>query len=259
MAATGRRSALLAAWATAFAQGRVDAQTAVDAVCAGDEPHRVEQLDRGADLLALFTELRIRGAQGLRLVLPVPGDPRGLAGPGPFTDAALAAGEAVRMQAGPGRPGFGAVPVIARHGTEVDGYAVTVVWRTFPVEVAGPDPAGAGRQAERELGEAIRAATATMIRLDAARLAPEAAQALERLRNQRGLPLPAGFDPAARSLLAQAERLAAIVELAAADDGAAVDRATTTHRRELLRELAAAARRARCAAVNAPLDRLQER
>lgn len=283
VAETGRRSALLAAWATAHLAGRVDAAAAVAAVTGTDEPHRVDGLSRGEDLPALLADLRASGAAGLRLVLPVPGDPRGLPGGGPLSDLALGAGEAVRMQpageavgvqaAGPaaqepaggtaaaGKAGcYGLVPLVSRAGTELDGFATVVRWQLHPCPAAaGRQPAGSARQAARDLAEALRGAAGALAGLDVARLGPEAARGLATLREggRRGRPavrLPAGHPAEAQLLLAQADRLAAVLDLAGADDGAAVDRGSALRRQEVLRELAAAVRLARVAAVNAPLD-----
>jgi hypothetical protein len=259
VAETGEHSALLAAWSTACAQGSVSIGDAVAAVTGLDEPHVVEPgsvaaLANVADLTGLLADVRRRRA-GLRLVLPVPGDPRGLPGPGEFTDAALRAGEAVRLQSGDG-DGYGLVPLVSRHGSESDGFAVLVTWRAFAADTAVSGPLGSRRAAERDLHDALRAGTAALTRLDVARLAPEAAAQLAGLRDARGpaTRLPAAHPAAGRLLWEQAERLARILDIAAADDGAAVDRTAMIERRDLLRSLAAAARQAKVAAVNAAID-----
>jgi len=264
VAETGRRSALLAAWATAHLAGQVDQRRACLAITGGDEPHAVDGLDTGDDLAALLANLRARGATGLRLVLPVPGDPRGLPGPGALSELALRMGEAVRVQEPGAATGvaasYGLVPVISRAGTEADGYAVLVRWQVLTCPPAEPGPAGSGRRAERDLAEALRDIATALSRLDVARLGTAGEQALAVLREdgRRGrLPvrLPPQHPPGAQALLAQADRLAAVLDIAGADDGAAIDRGSVANRRELLRELGGAVRRARVAAVNAPLER----
>jgi hypothetical protein len=263
VAETGRRSALLAAWATAHLAGQVDPRGAMLAITGADEPHVVDGLTAGDDLAALLADLRARRATGLRLVLPVPGDPRGLPGPGELTDLALRVGEAVRVQEPralrDGAPSYGLVPVISRAGTDTDGYAVLVRWQVLACPAAEPGPAGGGRQAERDLSDALRDVASALTRLDVARLGPAGADALAALRAdaRRGRPpvrLPVGHPAEAQTLLAQADRLAAVLDIAGADDGAAIDRGTAADRRGLLRELGGAVRRARVASVNAPLD-----
>lgn len=255
VAGTGRRSARLAAWGSACLAGRVGPEAAVRAVTGTDHEHTVEPgevaaLDGVADLAGLLAALPT--GSGLRLVLPVPGDPRGLGGAGSFRDAALEAGEAVRLQHA--SAGFGLAPLITSHGNELDGWGTTVCWRAYPAPPAEAGPRGSGRQAERDLQEALREATTILTRLDVARLDGDAAARLAALRGTSADPLPPGHPAGARALWQRAERLAGILDVAAADDGAAYDRATVTARRATVRELAAAVRAARSAAVNAPLE-----
>ena len=77
----------------------------------------------------------------------------------------------------------------------------------------------------------------------------EARRAGERLN------LPPGFPARAVALVAQAERLQAVLDLALADPiGGAVDRAGIAARTAALRPLATAVRRARVAGYNALAD-----
>ncbi|HEX7354105.1 MAG TPA: hypothetical protein VF288_04645 [Mycobacteriales bacterium] len=253
-AGAGRRSAVLAAWATAHLQGAVHAERVVDTVHGGDEPHRVLGLDTGTDLDALLADLRRRRADGLRLVLPVPGDPRGIPEPGPLTARALDAGEAVVVQGGQA-DGYGLVPVLTDHGTGLEGFTTLVTWQAIPVRGSTPEPRGTLRQAEHDLADAVREAASELARLDVASFSPRAAAGLGAVRS--GAPrvaLPPSHPPAAARLLDRAERLAEVLELASVDDGAAVDGGSARARREALRVLAAVVRRARVAAVNAPLE-----
>lgn len=90
------RCGLLAAWATAWLRGRVSYDDVIDALVI-DSDHRVVGLDASADPVPLGWALagwRERGERRIRAALPVPGDPRGLPGPGPLTTAALLAGQA---------------------------------------------------------------------------------------------------------------------------------------------------------------------
>src|SRR6185295_17808894 len=99
-----------------------------------DEPHRVAGLPGVAGETPLgwaLPVLRECSPEGVRAVLPVAGDPRGLPGPGRFTTAALEAGEAVV-----GR-GLGLVPQVTAHGPAADRIC-SVLWRAY--EAAEPAP-----------------------------------------------------------------------------------------------------------------------
>ena len=167
-------------------------------------------------------------------MLPAPGDPRGLPGPGDFTGAALLAGEAV--VAG----GLGLIPEVRTHtsgsGDDLRDGAV-----------AGLPAAGrrAGRprsrlpgaaEAEAELAAALAETTAALTRLDVAQWRPELAGALAALRRPDGATdLPPGFDPRARRLFARAAR---------ARPGARAGRARRAGRRDQQLRGPAARRRA---------------
>src|SRR5258706_9714004 len=102
------RSARFVAWVRAWRAGLVPYDDAA-AEIAGDEEHMV------ADAPGTWTDISLcDGISALaklhpdevRLVLPAPGDPRGLPGPGPFSGAALVAGEGVVAVGGGAQLGF---------------------------------------------------------------------------------------------------------------------------------------------------------
>ena len=149
---------------------------------------------------------------------------------------------------------LGLVPESSRYGPPGD-EAVQVEWRAYPVD-AGPGfrvPSLA--EAERELAETVRVATEALTALDVARWRPEAADALAAIRrHDPAEALAPGYPARAVRVLAQAERLAAIVALATEDPGAAASATAITARADQLRPLERAARRARVAAYNAVLE-----
>src|SRR5436190_16351323 len=103
------RSGVLAAWGSALLAGRTGHDEALARVTGTDLPHRVAGLpgtDGEVPLGWALTAWRDLGTAALRLVLPVPGDPRGLPGPCAFSVAAMAAGEGVH--------GAGCIPDRAR-------------------------------------------------------------------------------------------------------------------------------------------------
>lgn len=250
------RSALLACWATAWLAGDASLPDLVTHVTAWDDDHLVTGL--WVDDLPLEQacgRLRADGVRRLRLVLPAPGDPLGLPGPGPFTSAALAAGEGVLALQEDGR-GTGLVPTVTAHGSELDGTVTTVLWTAHPVALAGPDQGPFLHEAEHDLRIGVVEAARALADLDVARWRPELGDALHDLRRaaRRGLDddeLPGSWPARARQVLVTARQLAGIVHLASQDHGGALDSFQTTERDRVLRELSRVVRRARVAAYNA--------
>src|SRR4051794_34932071 len=128
MSSLGRRSVRFATWARAWRAGTVSYDDVADET-AGDEEHLV------ADAPDTWTDIPLREAvralsklhpDEIRLVLPVPGDPRGLPGPGPFTGAALITGEGVVAGL------LGLVPEVRTHTSGSGDTFETVLWRGFP-------------------------------------------------------------------------------------------------------------------------------
>src|SRR3954464_2257377 len=103
---TARRSTRFVAWVRAWRAGLIPFDELADEI-AGDEEHLV------ADAPGTWTDVPLSAGlpvfaklhpDDIRLVLPAPGDPRGLPGPGELTGAALLAGEAaMTAQVGVGR------------------------------------------------------------------------------------------------------------------------------------------------------------
>jgi hypothetical protein len=250
------RSALLACWATAWLEGEASLPDLVARVSAHDDDHTVTGLwvdDLGLEQAA--GRLRADGVRRLRVVLPAPGDPLGLPGPGPFTSAALVAGEGVLALTDDGR-GTGLVPEVTAHGSELDGTVTTVRWTAWPVTLDRPDQGPFLHEAEHDLRLGVVEAARALADLEVARWNPEVADELQDLRRaaRRGIDedeLPGSWPPRARQVLVTARQLATIVHLASADAGGALDSFQTTERDRVLRELSRVVRRARVAAYNA--------
>mgnify|MGYP007126043445 CR=1 FL=1 len=252
--ATPRRSCRFVAWVRAWRAGLVPYDDLADEI-AGEEDHLV------ADVPGTWTDVPLREAlrilarhspDEIRLVLPVPGDPRGLPGPGPFTNAALLAGEAVVAR------GLGLVPDVRSHTSGSGVTFETVLWRVYPLPDQVPpatwsDPTPA--EAEEELTAALAEATEALTRLDIARWRPDLAGALAALRRPDATSeLPPGYDPRARRLFARASLLDRVLALADhAAPGAAINGYEMQQREAALRPLTTACRRALVAACNAPL------
>lgn len=250
------RSALLACWANAWLAGESSLPELVARVTAYDDDHTVTGLwVDDLELEQAAGRLRAEGVRRLRVVLPAPGDPLGLPGPGPFTSAALVAGEGVLALRDDGT-GSGLVPTVTAHGSELDGTVTTVVWTAYPVEVAGPDQGPYLHEAEHDLRLGVVDAARALAELDVARWNPEIGDALHDLRRaaRRGLDddeLPGSWPPRARQLLVQARQLSGVLSLALQDVGGAVSSFEASERDRVLRDLARVVRRARVAAYNA--------
>jgi hypothetical protein len=244
------RSGLLAAWGSAFLDGRTGYDQALARVAGPDLPHRVAGLP-GTDgevvpLGWALSAWRDLGTAALRLVLPVPGDPRGLPGPGGFSVAAMAAGEGVHGG------GLGLVPAVTRHGSEPGSATFSVCWQAFcDVGALAADPLALS-EAEHDLAGAVREAASTLAAADTASWRPAPDGDLARVRRVGAPPLPPGCPAQAARLLAQADRLAALLELADARVlEATAGRGIQPEAQAAYRVLRTAVRRARLAAYNA--------
>lgn len=245
-------AARLASWGGAVLCADVSIDDAVDEITAGalPETHSVLVDDEAQPLPLAFGWLRREGVQGLRLALPAPGDPAGVRASAPAVGAAVLAGEAVVTCGGAHTwllvPAFGSLGSSGKH----------VAWHSYAAEPSrlGDQPTLA--QADRDLQSALTEAVDELVRLDVARWRPEVGKALAGLRTSSAAPpLPPGYEPRAQRLLTTALRIAAIVDLALDDVGAAVSATEVRGRSAALHSLAAASRRAVSAAVNSVLER----
>jgi hypothetical protein len=249
---TRLRSGTLAAWYSAWAAGTAAPDDVLHATVGDDAPHVVSDLADVDDkdtvsLIDALIRVRLDGGP-LRLVLPVAGDVRGLPGPAEFRIAALDAGEAVVSDA------LGLVPEIVDYAPS--SAPTTVVWRAFATE---PPPADylSLTDAQQELTAEIRESATALSAADVAGWMDDIADELHDARRAgERLDLPPGHPPRAVALLAQAERLQAVLDIAARDPlGGAVDRFGIAARAASLRPLATAVRRARLAGYNALAER----
>jgi hypothetical protein len=232
-----------AVWATAWLTGRTSYDAALDAVL-GDTAHRVSGLPgttEAVPLGAALSALRVLGEQRFRLVLPVPGDVRGLPPVPGLVPQALESGQAA--------VGRSVAFVPEALGPEV------VQWTAFSLDGVRVAPAVEGnlRAVSGALDLAVGDAARILARLDVARWNPEVPSLVAGLARTKTAPgLPADHEPLALSVLGRAQRLAAVLDLALSDaPGAAVNHAQAARRDEALRPLADAVREAISAAYNA--------
>ena len=231
-----------AVWSTAWLTGRASYDDALDAL-AGDTAHRVSGLpatDEAVPLGWALTALRGLGERRFRLVLPVPGDVRGLPAVPGLGAAALESGQAAVGER------LALVPEAL--GPEV------IQWTAFPLDGAppvAPPVENSLRRLSGSLDLAVGDAARTLAGLDVARWNPEVPALLSGLSRATAPGLPHDHDPLALSVLGRAQRLAAVLDLAMADaPGAAVNHAQAARRDAALRPLSTAVREAVAAAFN---------
>jgi hypothetical protein len=190
---------------------------------------------------------------GLRVALPAPGHPLGLSGPPEFNARALDAEEAVVCHGA----ALGLVPEVYEAGPEGDVH-VEVVWHCLAVREAPPADVPSLSEAERELAEALREATAVLSRLDVAGSGPVADAAIDAYRaraERRREVLAPGYPPRAMRVLELAQRVGLLVALAYENGhGGAVSASEVAARAEALRPVERTARRAQVAAYNAYVE-----
>jgi hypothetical protein len=205
--------------------------------------HGLDGSQAPVPLSRALIEWRLRRAW-VRLVLPVPGDVRGVPGPAAFRTAALESGQAVYGG------GLGLVPGVPEH--PVSSAPPPVRWRAYEVAPGAEDHLSVV-DAEHDLTEAIRACAGALADAAVARWTDETAEGLAQARRAGDtVNLPPGYPPRAVRLIAQAQRLQAVVALAETNPtGGAVDRLGVTARAEALQSLATAVRRALLAGYNA--------
>ncbi len=232
-----------AVWTTAWLTGRTSYDDALDALL-GDAAHRVTGHPGTTEAVPLgwaLTAVRGLGERRFRLVLPVPGDVRGLpAAPG-LVPLALESGQAAVGE----RLALVPEPL----GPEAVG------WTAFPLDgvaPVAPPVEGSLRAVSGELDLAIGDAARTLAQLDVARWNPEVPSLLAGLARTTAPGLPPDHDPLALSVLGRAQRMAAVLDLALTDaPGAAVNHRQAAARDTALRPLADAVREAITAAFNA--------
>ncbi|GAA4858799.1 hypothetical protein [Actinomycetospora straminea] len=249
-------SASLAVWSAAWLAGSVAADDVLDALTPWSDAHDVVAADTaaaavtdlptpdraGTGLAALLVLARKRvGPLGpdARLVMPAPGDVRGLPGPDPLRIAAMDAGECAVLAGA----GLAAVPSPVADGV--------LRWTVHLVDDVPPAAHPSLADAEHDLRGSVRDAADTLAAMDVAR--PRAGvreEIADALRRRPRPTWPAGTPGRPLRVLQHADEVEAIVVAAAGDDpGGAVSSSAALARTDALRPLATAVRAARVAAV----------
>ncbi|MGH3611937.1 MAG: hypothetical protein ACRDRK_04860 [Pseudonocardia sp.] len=220
-------SATLTVWTSAWLAGAAAPDDVLDALGPWAEAHDVQAVDAGTSettmlpppgepvssvtflLAALRRSAGGRGASGpARLVLPVPGDVRGLPGPGAFSCEATAAGEGVFYV----DAGLGVVPAKVADGV--------LRWTVFQVPEPGPAPEFVALgQAERELRDQVRRSASVLTSLGLARHRPGVREEIAAALRARPRSMwPDGMPGQALRVLQHADEVEAILSAASCDD-----------------------------------------
>jgi hypothetical protein len=248
-------SATFTVWTSAWLAGAAAPDDVLDALAPWADAHDVQAADVDTSRVTalpspgepvssvtfLLAALRRSAPRGpARLVLPVPGDARGLPGPGPFSQQAMSAGEGVLFA----EAGLGIVPTSVADGV--------LRWTVYPVADPGPPPEFVAlNQAERELRDQVRQSASVLTSLGVARHRPGVREEIAAALRARPTSLwPAGMPGQPLRVLQHADEVEAILAAASVDEpGGALSASAATARREALRPIETAVRVARRAAV----------
>ncbi|PPK66860.1 hypothetical protein V5P93_004898 [Actinokineospora auranticolor] len=247
-------SATFAVWVSAWLNGSAAADDVLDALSHWSQAHDVVAVDEstadtldvpprgraGGQVAALLATVRRVGATGGRMVLPVPGDVRGLGGRSEFAGVALHAGEALVLHGAP----YGLVPEPIADGV--------LRWTAFDIGAAPAAEHLPLGEAEHELTGAMRVAAGVLTELGVAKhRAGVREEITARIAHRSAAPWPEGTPPRALRVLQRSNEVSAILELASEDaPGNALSSSSARRRAEALRPLFDAVRMARLAAVD---------
>ncbi|MGH4012784.1 MAG: hypothetical protein ACRDSL_02360 [Pseudonocardiaceae bacterium] len=261
-------SATLTVWASAWLHGAAAPDDVIDALHTWADLHEVVAADEltatqlqlpapeqtPTSVVGLLAAARRAGVGRGRLLLPVPGDVRGLPPEGPLAPAALEAGE-----------------VAVLTSTDLAGTEIAVVptavaeavlrWTVFAPGQLPPAPEPGLPDAEHGLRGAVRQAATTLVDLDVARHRPGVrAEIAESLELRVRPPWPEGTPARALRVLQQADEVEAILGAADTDEpGGALSASAAAARSAALRPLWTAVREARRSAVGEAVRALTPR
>ncbi|HEY2724638.1 MAG TPA: hypothetical protein VGI84_08125 [Pseudonocardiaceae bacterium] len=256
-------SATLTVWASAWLHGSAAADDVIDALHIWAEQHDVVAADEEtadqlglpgpaelpASVVMLLAAARKAGAGGGRILLPVPGDVRGLPPQCPLSSAALRAGEVAVLTGAE----LAVVPSPVVEGV--------LRWTVFAPGPLPPAPEPGLPDAEHGLRGAVRQAATTLVDLDVARHRPGVRDEIAETLEKRVRPAwPEGMPARALRVLEQADEVEAILRAADTDEpGGALSASAAQARTAALYPLYTAVREARRSAVGEAVRALTPR
>lgn len=240
-------------WSSAWLSGFSAADDVLDALHDWAGLHEVVAADAGTattmdipqrgepagQLATLLAALRRAGASGGRLVLPVPGDVRGLG-----TTSAEFAAEALRAGEAVVHGSWGIIPDRVADGV--------LRWTVFDLTEAPAAHQVSLGEAEHELTGAMRVAAGMLTELGVAKQRTGVREELRtRVASIAHVRWPEGMPQRALRVLQRATEVSAILDLAGEDEpGGALSARAAIQRAKALRPLFDAVRIARCAAID---------
>lgn len=243
----------MAVWASAWLHGSAAPDDVIDALHIWAPLHEVAAADddiaRQLDLpgpgdaptsvVGLLAAARRAGAHGGRMLLPLPGDVRGLPPSDDLTPAALRAGEVTVLSGAD----LALVPEAVADGV--------LRWTVFRPGPLPPAEEPLLSEAEHGLRGAVRQAATALVELDVARHRPGVRDEIAGILDNRVRPAwPAGMPGRSLRVLENADEVEAIVTAADVDDpGGALSASAAAARSTALQPLATMVREARRAAV----------
>lgn len=243
----------MVAWTSAWLHGVAAADDLLDALRPWGQDQEVraggDELSVALDLpgphetpagpALLLAALRRAGGEHAELVLPVPGDARGLDGASEFAQHAMRAGEGVILR----EANLGLVPA-----TVAEDVLRWTVYRVGELPPAAHLPLG---EAEHGMAAAMREAASTLNELDVAKQRPGVREEIARSVAERPAPpWPAGIPQRPLRVLQRASEVEAILRAATEDTpGGALSASEMQARTGALRPLFDSVRAARCAAI----------
>ena len=272
-------SVSLSVWANAWLAGHAAPDDVLDALSAWAPTHSVTAHDSvaagrtglpwpdvdAAGAMSLLQTMRVAagprteaswpGRPAISVLLPIPGDVRGLIPDTPFQRDALAVGEAV-LVAAPGGDAFGLVPGFCDSEDDEPPSWTTLAWSAYALPDAPPVDTPDLGEAEYALRTAVRSAAEALagMHLAGEDCADPRAMVEEVLQAGRIHRMPDHAPPRAVRVLATAAHVDAIIAVSAGvapiGSQSSVQAQTAD---DALRPLAAVVRSARAAAVSAIL------
>ena len=233
-------------------RGRASIDDAVDALTTDVDDVDVSGLPDEPDAVQLswaLGNLRRQGITGLCYTWAAPGNTGRLPGPPDFNARAVSRGGAVVSVDG---LMLGVLADVTTVGSDED-HLVRVQWQVERVQRFAQPFAVSLPQAERQMIEALHRGLSALERLEVAQWRDEVLDVMKAWNDDDALLAPPGLPDRAYRVMAQTQRLLAVLDLAIEDDGGALSSGEASARQAVLAPMIPAIRDASSAAWNSGL------